>query len=74
MNIESKVECVLDQEITIRKGGLMTVYNAACIILENGTSIPVTLEAARQIRGWKEGSTVRVSGLGQPLLEIEWVS
>lgn len=74
MNIESKVECVLDQEITIKKGGLQTTYNAACIVMESGICVPITLEAAKQIRQWKEGSTVRISGVGQTLLEIEWIS
>jgi hypothetical protein len=74
MNIEGKVECVLDQEITVKNGGLQTTYISACVVMESGISIPITLEAAKQIRQWKEGCTVRISGVGQPLLEIECLS
>ena len=74
MTIEGKLECVLDQEIIVKQGGIQTSYNSACLLMESGQTIPITIEAARQIRQWKEGSTVRINGIGEALLEIEWIS
>ena len=73
MTIEAKVEAVLDQEITVKRGGLQTTFPSALLVLDNGQAVPITAEAARLIRGWKAGSTVRVSGVGEALLEIECV-
>jgi hypothetical protein len=74
MTIEGKIECVLDQEISVKKGGLQTTFPAACLVIDNGQSVPVPIEVAQQLRGWKEGSRVRISGIGEALLEIEWLS
>jgi hypothetical protein len=71
MNVEGKIEAVLDQEMIVKKGGLQTTYKCACLVLESGQSIPITAEAANQIREWKDGSTARITGIGEPLLEIE---
>lgn len=73
MDIQGKIECVLDQEITVRKEGLQTTFSSACVVLENGTTVSIPRDAARQIGQWAEGSTVRITGIGEPLLQIEWV-
>jgi hypothetical protein len=73
MSIEAKLEGVLDQEITVKKGGMQTTFHGAILVLDTGQSVAITTEAARQLRQWKEGSTVRVSGIGEALLEIEWL-
>ena len=73
MSIEAKLEGVLDQEIAVRKGGMQTAFRGAFLVLDTGQSVPISAETAREIRQWPEGSTVRISGIGEALLEIEWV-
>ncbi len=73
MDHQGKIECVLDQEITVSKDGLQTTYSSACVVMENGATISLPNDAARQIRQWVEGSTVRIAGIGEPLMQIEWV-
>jgi hypothetical protein len=74
MTIEGKIECVLDQEISVKKGGLQSSFPSACLVIDSGQSIPIPTEVAQQLRGWKEGSRVRISGIGEALMEVEWLS
>jgi hypothetical protein len=74
MTIEGKIECVLDQEISIKKGGMQSTTSSACLVIDSGQSVPIPVEVAKQLRQWKEGSRVRISGVGEALMEIEWLS
>jgi hypothetical protein len=71
MNLEGKLECVLDQEIVLKQTGLQTTFTSAILVLEDGHSISITTEVARQIRQWKAASRLKITGIGEPLMEIE---
>ena len=58
----------------MKRGGLQTTFPAGCLVIDNGQSVPVPIEVAQQLRSWKEGSRVRISGIGEALMEIEWLS
>ena len=53
MNLEGKLECVLDQEIVLKQSGLQTTFASAVLLLEDGHSISITTEVAHKFANGK---------------------